>query len=141
MSGLEVAGAVLGAFPLAVVALEKHKEVARRLGLWYTIRQEYTKCHTDLRFHRSTLTSHLRQLLLPLVVDSETINELLADTASQGWRDPSVDDLLRRRLGENYEIYFEYIKEMETIMERVKEELAADSDPVQTQLNTPVRLN
>ncbi|MBE3048670.1 hypothetical protein IMZ48_40465 [Candidatus Bathyarchaeota archaeon] len=138
MSGLEVAGVVLGAFPLAIAALDRRRDLARRLNLWQAIRPEYFSCKTDLGFHRATLTSNLRQLLLPLVVDDTTINQLLADPGGEGWKDPSIDNLLRDRLGEKYELYFEYIKGMEMVMHEVREELAADSDAVQEKLNTPV---
>ena len=139
MSGLEVAGVVLGAFPLAIAALEQRRELSRRLGLWQTIRPEYLTCKTDLGFHRATITSHLRQLLLPLAVDDTTISRLLADPGGEGWKDPSVDGLLKERLGEKYELYFEYMKGLERVMEKVEEELAADSDAVQKKLDTPVR--
>lgn len=138
MSGLEVAGVVLGAFPLAIAALEQRRDLARRLGLWQTIRPEYFTCKTDLGFHRATLTSNLRQLLLPLVVDDATVSKLLANPGGEGWKDEAIDRLLRERLDEKYELYFEYIKGMERVMEEVKEELAADSDTVQKKLNTPV---
>lgn len=138
MSGFEVAGIVLGAFPLAITALDKYREVATRLGLFYKIRLEYKKCRDALEFHQLTFTRHLRQLLLPLVVDDDRIAVLLADPGGDSWRDQAVAGLLRKRLQDSFALYVGYIEGMESVMKRVNRELAADSDAVQERVNAPV---
>lgn len=52
MSGFEVAGIVLGAFPLAIEALDRYREVAKRCGYWYKIRLEYQKSSDSLTYYR-----------------------------------------------------------------------------------------
>ena len=130
---------MLGAISLAIAALDRVDDVGNRFKQWKYIRLEHSRCKNDLKLHRLDLMSNLRQLL-PLVVDDTTVDQLLADPGGKGWKDPSIDDLLRDRLGERYELYFEYIRGMEMVMHEVREELAADSDAIQEKLNTPVSL-
>lgn len=139
MSGFEVAGLVLGAFPLAITALEKYREVATRLGLFRHIRLQYKKCRDDLEFHRLVFKRNLRHLLLPLVVDDDRIEALLADPGGDSWKEPLVADLLEKRLQDSFELYIEYIEGMDCVMKEIHKELAFDSQSVQTKVNTPVR--
>jgi len=52
MSGLEVAGLVLGPFQLAITALEKYREVALRFGMFLHIGAEFRHWKDDLKFYK-----------------------------------------------------------------------------------------
>jgi hypothetical protein len=69
MSGIEVAGLVLGAFPIAIWGLEHYCDVARRMGFWYEIRSNYQRTSNELKFHYLSFERNLEQLLYPLVAD------------------------------------------------------------------------
>ncbi|KAK3314613.1 hypothetical protein B0H66DRAFT_605559 [Apodospora peruviana] len=137
MSGFEIAGVVLGAFPIALHLLDNYREMARRAGLWYKIRLEYAKCRNDVEFQSVTLSSHVRQLILPLLVDDNKMNKLLSDPGGESWKEPAIELLLRDRLGATYDLYIGYIKGMEETMAKLNKELSMDSNPVQDQLNSP----
>jgi len=138
MSGLEIAGLVLGAFPVAITALEKYEQGARRLGLFFKIKREYKRWHRDLCFHQLTLSRHLNQLLLPLVVDNAKIDELLREPGGKAWQDPSISILLQDRLRESYPLYLDYIQGMQQVMEEINKELAMDSEPIRERIQTEV---
>ncbi|KAH7133792.1 hypothetical protein EDB81DRAFT_904068 [Dactylonectria macrodidyma] len=137
MSGFEVAGVVLGAFPIAITAVEQYRDVAKRLNLFYAVRPEYKRCRDQLAYYQILFKTHLRQLLLPLVVDDDKIEELLADPGGSGWKKKPLDDLLQKRMKDAYETYFEFVKEMGTIMCELNKELALDSEDVQSEINSP----
>ncbi|KAH7020417.1 hypothetical protein EDB80DRAFT_702936 [Ilyonectria destructans] len=137
MSGFEVAGIVLGAFPIAITAVEEFRDVAKRLKLFYEVRTEYKRCRDQLAYNQILFKTNLRRLLLPLVVDDDKIDELLADPGGSGWKEKPLDDLLRKRLKDTYGPYFEFVKEMGTIMDEMNEELALDSENIQSQINSP----
>jgi hypothetical protein len=139
MSGFEIAGVVLGAFPIAIRALDDYREVAKRLKLWNHIRAEYTRCRSNVEFHRVTLASNLRQLILPLLVDDVKVNQLLSDPGGQSWKEPAIEGLIKQRLGDTHELYLKYIEGMERVMEKLNKELSVDSNPVQRKLNSSVR--
>ncbi|KAF5005212.1 hypothetical protein FDECE_8333 [Fusarium decemcellulare] len=136
MSGFEVAGIVLGAFPLAIAALEKYQEVAERLNLFYAIRSEYKRCHDELGFHQLMFKTNLKRLVLPLAVDDDKIEKLLADPGGAGWKETSIDDHLKKRMKDSYVLYFQYVKEMGAIMDNLKQELALDCQNVQDKVTT-----
>ncbi|KAI0114256.1 hypothetical protein F4776DRAFT_330154 [Hypoxylon sp. NC0597] len=138
MSGFEIAGVVLGAFPLAIEALEKHREVFRRVGLFYKIRVEYIKCEHNLKFHRASFTGHLRRLLLPLIEDDDKIKDLLSNPGGTFWKDQETIDLLQRRLGEeSYGLFIDCIEGVKEVMGKLNSELVLDSSTLQESLRKP----
>lgn len=138
MSGLEVAGVVLGASPLAIEALDKYREVARRLGFWYKIRLEYQKCSDNLTYYQLAYKRHLKLLLLPLIVDDDKIRELLTDPGGDGWKDVATAELLKSRLDESYGLYLRHMATFAEIMQKLKHELAVDQESVQKAVTTSV---
>lgn len=140
MPGFEVVGIVLGAFPLALHLLDDYREMAKRAGLWYRIRLEYTKCRNDVQFQRVAFSSHLRQLVLPLLVDDIKAGQLLSDPGGTSWQEPSIDSLLRDRLGQTYDLYLSYITGMEEVMTELNKELSTDSTPIQDKLTKGVSI-
>jgi hypothetical protein len=140
MSGIEVIGVVLGAFPIAIMALEKYGKLATRLNLFYSIRSEHKRCLDDLVYHQILFKMHLRRLLLPLAVDDDKIDELLNDPGGTSWKEESIDDILKRRMKDAYLPYFGYVQEMARVMEDLNQCLALDSEAVQNNLSNQVRM-
>jgi len=140
MSGFEIAGVVLGAFPLAIEALDRYREVGKRLGFWWKIRSDYQKFSDNLTYYRLMYKRHLKLLLLPLVIVDDQIKELLADPGGCGWQDQRVASLLVTRLGESYELCLKEIKAIAEVMDKLNHELAIDKDSAQQVDNTPVSI-
>ncbi|KAF3076131.1 hypothetical protein CFAM422_001132 [Trichoderma lentiforme] len=134
MSGFQAIGIVLGVFPLAISALENHQKVAARLRLFSKMKLEYRKCSNELEFQQVTFVRHLKQLLLPLVIDNEKVQELIDKPAGEAWRDVSMVELLEKRLGDSYELYQEYISGMNHVMDKLYHELALNDESVQSKL-------
>jgi hypothetical protein len=138
MSGFEIAGVVLGAFPIAITALEKYREVAKLWGFWWEIRYEYQKCSSEVKFHRLGFTRNLKQLLLPMVSNQAQILRLLADPGGKEWKEQSIAQQLEDRLQDSYELYFEIIQQLQRTMEELQEVLAVDKMNVQDKLKMKV---
>lgn len=131
---MEIAGIVLGAFPIAVTALDKYRDVAKMWGFWWEIRAEYQKCNTEVKFHRLSFMRNLRQLLLPLVAEQGQIQQLLADPGGEAWRQQSIAQQLAERLQDSYELYLEIIQQLRNVMEELNHELAVDKTEFQNKL-------
>lgn len=127
-SGLHIAGIVRHAFPLAINTLETCRDAAKLVGLFLQIKLEYKRWRDDLEFHRLLFTKNLRQLLLPLALDDDTIEELLLAPAGDCWREERVARLFEERLGESYGLYMQYIHGMDKTMDEINRELSVDSD-------------
>ncbi|KAI8635552.1 hypothetical protein F5Y19DRAFT_408285 [Xylariaceae sp. FL1651] len=137
MSGIEVAGLVLGAFPVAIWALEQYRDVARRMGFWYEIRSEYQRSNNELKFHRLSFERNLEQLLFPIVSDESQLQDLIAEPGGPGWHNPAIQQALEKRLQKSYQLYLEILDEMRQAMQELNKELSVDN----TQLQSRVRNN
>lgn len=126
-SGLESAGIVLNAFPIAINTLELCRDAAKLVELFLQIKLAYKRWRDDLEFHRLLFTKNLRQLLLPLVLDDDTIEELLLAPGGDRWREERVTRLFEERLGDSYGLYMQYINDMNKTMDEINRELVVDS--------------
>jgi hypothetical protein len=118
MSGIEVAGLVLGGFPLLISAL-KHLVKLRMF------RRECQKDLNRVQDIQVVYRESLRALLIPLqydgTLDLKQIELLLDDPSSQGWGDPDVHEEVSRRLGVFRDRYFQILQEMNhTILKLAK---------------------
>lgn len=138
-SGFESAGIVLNAFPIAINTLELCHDAARLIGLFLHIKLAYKRWRDDLEFHRLFFTKNLRQFLLPLVLDDDTIEELLLAPGGDRWREERVARLFEERLGDSYALYMQCINGMNQTMNEINRELAVDSACAQKMLNQSVR--
>ncbi|KAI0553066.1 hypothetical protein F4679DRAFT_591275 [Xylaria curta] len=135
MSGLEIVGVVLGAFPLLIEAFEKYEEVSRRYGFWRRIRPEYRKCTHDLKYHSDVFRMNLRQLLLPQLVDDDIIEKMISDPGGLEWKVPEMADMLRARLQKSHSMYLEIMNRFQETMDDLREELAVESATVQRKMD------
>jgi len=123
MSGFEIAGLVLGAFPIAISALQGCCRAAELLDCWREMRREHSKCDREIKYNHIRYISTLKQLLLPLVVDDETICHLMGDPGGESWKASEIADALESRLQDSYGLYVETIKEMQRVMGEITQEL------------------
>lgn len=126
MSGIEIAGLVLGAFPLLMTALQKHKEAARILGDWWNIRRPYKECMSIIRVEHFFFVHYTRTLLGRLLYDASSLEELLANPFSDQWRSESLTSSLRDLLPTSYEIYISVIEDYHTRMVALGRELGLE---------------
>jgi hypothetical protein len=137
-TGFEIAGIVLGAFPLAIAALEKYRHVAERVNLFYNIRLEHKKCLDTLEHQQFLFKSNLFAIILPLeVIDESKVHDLLSDPGGAGWKDIAIAEKLKDRLQDSYSLYLRYIQGMQQTMKNLNRELAVDESVVQRQLRQP----
>ncbi|KAI0886875.1 uncharacterized protein GGS22DRAFT_118772 [Annulohypoxylon maeteangense] len=136
MSGFEIIGVVLAAFPLALEALKGYDEVSRRFHLFHEIRLEYSKCKFHLSFAQVTFKSHLRRLLQPLIADEDKMNYLLSNPGGSSWVDQDIADLLQLRLGEMSELLIICIEGINNVIQELKRKLVPNST-LQDHLENP----
>lgn len=130
MSGLEVAGLVLGAFPIALEVLDRYKEAATRFGFWKNIKAKHKECHSLLKFHQLSYMNNLKLLLLPLTGLNDTrIDELLRNPGGKAWTEAgTVSEVLEKRLGDSYDIYLQCIGDFKKWLEAMNHKLAFDPE-------------
>jgi hypothetical protein len=123
MSGVEVAGFVLAAFPLAISALEHYRETAETLGVFWKIRREYKIWTHSLNICRLAFEQNLEEFLLPLITNDDELQQLIADPDGPEWKNPELEARLRQRLPKSYDLYLESIDRIKDVMTDLKREL------------------
>ncbi|KAI9150656.1 hypothetical protein HJFPF1_10431 [Paramyrothecium foliicola] len=98
MSGFEIAGVVLGAFPIALEALRQYEIVKTHIKRWRAIQEDYAEYRGEIRFQQLLYEDNLRNLLVDTAIDKQITNDLLSKPSSEHWQDPSV----MRLLGSSY---------------------------------------
>ncbi|KLU83202.1 hypothetical protein MAPG_02267 [Magnaporthiopsis poae ATCC 64411] len=137
MSGFEIAGAVLGAIPIAITALDKYKEANKRFAFWRGIRQEHKRFSSDLEFQRCNFELNLKQLLLPLLMDNESIQVLLANPGGDEWKRPEIEKALKERLAGSYEHYLSIMEGLQKAVGALNQELSLGLPAVQEAAQNP----
>ncbi len=105
MSGIEAAGFVLAAFPLAISALEHYRATAETLGVFWKIRREYKTWTRSLNICQLAFEQNLEQFLLPLIADEDELQRLISGPGSPEWQNPELEMRLRQRLPKSYYLY------------------------------------
>ena len=126
MSGIEVAGLILGGLPLLISALEHYATMEELGRTWWKFRREYRKDLDRLRDIQLLYRGNMRTLLAPLqwdgTLDVAQVEALLEDPASQRVvRSPGWGTVVSQRLGEFSDRYLQILTEMkEVIMKLIK---------------------
>lgn len=79
MSGFEIAGVLLGAFPLIISGLKHWREAAKVGGFLWRFREEYSGCLRDVQYHQLCYKHNLKELLLPIMNDADAVERLVSD--------------------------------------------------------------
>jgi hypothetical protein len=134
MSGFEIAGLILGAFPILMLALKGYGELARKVGLWNNIRQEYQKSKNEINAQHVQFIGNLRRLLLTVGVDDARISRLLADPQGGNWGDEDLTRRLQDHLQDSHDVFLETIDEMSRAMGELKKEFIVDAENIRQKI-------
>ena len=102
MSGVEVAGLVLGAFPIMIAVIDGMYSQYKGLMEWRKFQARYSLLASDLRTEHRIFENTLERALLDENAAPE-IYSMLEDPKSPRWRDRTLGRRLQRRLGPSYE--------------------------------------
>jgi hypothetical protein len=122
MSGLEVAGLVLGAVPIILAGLQFYAEGIQVTKRYRKYEEGVRDLLRQLRIEHSIYANSIK-LVLHGVVKQKEIAMFLANPGSEQWKDPIFESNLRKRLGSSYASYLDTINQLMAIVERFKEQL------------------
>lgn len=127
MSGVEVAGLVLGSIPLVVAALEHYAEGVESIKKGWRYRLELQSLANDLEaeYGRFLLTC---ERLLRDIVSEEELELLMKDPGGPRWKDTELENKLRKRLQFSYATYLKCIDDMARTLREIQTKLKLDHD-------------
>lgn len=138
MSGIEVAGLILGLYPLVVSALEQYRHVYKAAGLLTRFESEYRKTLDDVKDEQLFFRMTLEELLLPLSTnesfDEGDLEGLLSDPTVSGWNNEDIQFALQERLGRAYERFVGIMTLLHSLMSRLLVTLISDKPELQSRI-------
>ncbi|KAG8529092.1 uncharacterized protein KY384_005727 [Bacidia gigantensis] len=125
MSGFEVAGVALGAFPIAIGALNHFLEGVQTIKYWRRYRIKLSDYASVMETHRVYYLDTLDELLQD-IVPSEEMEELMSQPGGVMWKDPRYEQRLKQRLGRSYHAYIRTLAKMHAALNGLCEKLGVD---------------
>lgn len=120
MSGIEIAGVVLGSFPILLKCLEYYREGFQPLEEWWHFRTHFIAFIDDIRHQMMRYNENMIRLLDPIIADNDSLTALVRDANEPRWTDGSLDVLLENRLASEHERFLRIVKRMEDVVESLK---------------------
>lgn len=111
MSGLEVAGVVLGAIPLLISGLEHYAEGASTIKRMFRAPAEFCSLSLRLRVEHDIFKNTI-ELLVGDLVDDVSLQSLLENVGGDSWSESAIDTALRKKFCRSYRVYIETAQDM-----------------------------
>jgi hypothetical protein len=121
MSGFEIAGIVLGGFPILVKCLGHYQEAFEPLEEWWNFRTKFVAFIDDVRHQMMRYNENMIRLLDPIIADTDDLNNLVQDSnlLDPRWRNGSLDELLKQRLGSESDRFLRILGRMKGVMDEL----------------------
>jgi hypothetical protein len=127
MSGIEVAGIVLGAIPLVISGLEHYGEGARTIRSMWDYPKEFATLSRRLRVENETFRNTMELVLSGFVGDG-TLSDMLTQPGGQAWTETRIEQELHRTLQGSHAVFLETVVDMNRALVTFMERLRLDTD-------------
>lgn len=116
MSGIEVAGLVLGGFPLLISAAEHYKEGFEPLRKWKRFRSQFIGFIDAVDIEKGMFDATLEEFLISADVHEDKLQSFMTDPNYDGWHSEELVEVLRSRLGSSYPVFMSTIRTLNETM-------------------------
>ena len=130
MSGIEVAGLVLGAFPIVLKCLDNYREGLEPLNSWWTFRTDFIAFVDDIKHQTMKYNENMVRLLAPIISDDNSLTALVRNAKDPRWHDGSLSVPLEQRLANEHERVLRIIERMDKVMDALKKLLRIEGTKV-----------
>ncbi|GKZ84148.1 hypothetical protein AnigIFM56816_009467 [Aspergillus niger] len=121
MSGLEIGGLVLGAFPLVVTAIEQYKKGLEIIRLWETKNYEKELAAIQLEIEvQGTIFRNTYLILLRSLVDQQSIVKLLMEPNGFEEYGVLIGPPLKAHLGPQWEMYSKLMEQLQNLLNTLR---------------------
>ena len=111
MSGIEVAGIILGAIPLVISGLEHYGECAQFVKSIRVYPKEFATMSRRLRIEYATFRNTM-ELILSSCVRGRSLQQMLTDPGGKAWEEADIEQELRHILQTSYAVFMETVLSM-----------------------------
>lgn len=140
MSGFEIAGIVLGAFPILYDAAKDLNARYRDLKSWWQFELQFENFVSAVDREFVAFTQNQEILLVPLNLPDAELEVLLNDPDTLLWHEPRIQALLRKRLQSRYYTwYMQQLKDINDAISKLLDLLPADKVSFRSWPTSPSR--
>ena len=132
-SGVEVAGLLLGVFPLVIEGLKFYLEGIQTIKKWWKYTSVIKHLIRRLRTEETKFYNTCTELLHDLVT-APVLALLLEKPGGFYWKDADLQIKLRQRLGRSFNSYLEAVTDMTNVLDEFKDMLELGDDNKVTNL-------
>ncbi|KAL9028035.1 MAG: hypothetical protein Q9196_003529, partial [Gyalolechia fulgens] len=126
MSGFEVAGVVLGAFPVLISGLNHVVDGIQTAKRWKRYRVKLRDYADLLESAKVYFFDTLDELLGDMVASDEDVALLLDHPGGILWKRVEFEERLRKRLDRSYSSYFKTVSKLAHALQSMSERLGVD---------------
>ena len=137
MSGVEVVGFLLGAFPLIISAAEDYKRGFAPLKKWKRFRAEFTNFIDAVHIEKLRFDMMLERFLISCDIPQEELQLFMTQPDYKGWQREDIVLALKTRLGQSFEVYMSTLKTMNSLMDDLHTLLSLKDGSVSSIYTTP----
>lgn len=128
MSGFEIAGLVLGGFPILLNILDYYERSFAPLDEWWNFRRRFVQFVDDVSQQQMLFQQNLALLLDPVIDDNETFTTLLNDPGTTTWQAANLNEVLGERLGLHRTRFLRVLTDMDEVMRKLRKLLGVKDD-------------
>ena len=132
LTGLELAGLILAAFPLVISGLEHYEKGLQSMKEWVRFRAEFFVFMNALCRQKIFFLQNIEDLLSTVVESEYEMARMLDDPEDQGWKDPTLEARLKMRMSgkHEYECYMVVVSSIHEVLQRLRSKLKITTDQV-----------
>lgn len=127
MSGIEVAGLVLGSIPLVISTLEHYKDGLSTIQRWRQYEREVRILVRNLKTEHVRIQNICEKLLGDLVPPSK-IESLIENPNGPLWKERDIQKKVRLRLWRSADIFESTLRDLQASMEKLKKQVDSQCD-------------
>lgn len=120
MSGIEVAGLILGAIPLAVKAFKVYAETVSTVSRYRKYKHSLRDLYHDIGSEYNIYLNICEQLLDGIVEDNTQKAVSLGNPGGDEWRDHRLEEGLKARMAGSYDTFMRIMESMNDAVEEMK---------------------
>ncbi|PKY05129.1 hypothetical protein P168DRAFT_268128 [Aspergillus campestris IBT 28561] len=125
-TGIEVASLALAILPLLVNQLEGYIRGIEKIKLLKRYRRVFANYSTKLGAQHAILLNTLEQVLKDVVEDNDKVSRLISDPRGEDWKDSSLQEKLRNKLGRSYGPFVGTMSDLLRLLDELSERLGID---------------
>lgn len=125
-TGVETVGVALALLPLIVNQLDNYARGVEQIKVLGHYRRWLENIALGLGTQHRIFLNNLEQVLDGVVDDDDRVRDLISDPVGEAWKEPSLQQGLMAKLGQDHAFFFSNVRGLHEILRRLAQKLDVD---------------